>query len=104
VNEVKSILEGHLAKLVAVGDAGQLALHFQAQGIKADRKCASACAIAVSFNRVLREAFPGQQVFIWVNSTQIDAAVGHNHAFSAEHPFEVFVRGFDNGLYPELVA
>ena len=104
VGEVRTLLEEHVAKLVAVGDADQLALHFQEQQIKGHCKEAAKCAIAVSIVRTFEAAFPLQAIHVWVNTATVEVAVGYNNPSWVDHPFANFINKFDRGHYPELVA
>lgn len=105
---LKAAVYEHLAKLIAVGDADQLALHFAGQELKAVCLSPGRCAISRSFKIALEEAFPGEHprvstgaAFMYVGGTGDMGA-----SFTVEMPHEIgsFIKRFDRGEYPQLVG
>lgn len=103
MSDVRTIIAGHRDKLEAVGSKEQLALHLQTQGIRAERKSSTECAIAVSMRRALQGEFPDEPIHVWVCTRSIKAMVGDRYAVVGTD-FVQFIQAFDAGVYPELVA
>lgn len=98
---LKAAVYEHLAKLIAVGDADQLALHFASQELKAVCLSPGRCAISRSFKIALEEAFPGEAVLV-----STGAAFMTVDTVRVEMPHEIgsFIKRFDRGEYPQLVG
>lgn len=104
--ELQSVLNDHLAKLVACGNTEALALHLQAQQIKAMCGNPNQCALAVSFERALKEAFPDAGLNVTVGLVSVIVDDDDRCAGTETFPrwMSKFINNFDEGKYPELMA
>lgn len=104
--ELQSVLDDHLAKLVACGDGEALALHLQTQNIKALCGNTGMCALALSFDRALTEAFPGTHHLISVSNRGMSVYGLPEWVSTSPFPewMSEFVDNFDKGRYPALMA
>lgn len=98
---LKTAVHEHLAKLIAVGDADQLALHFASQELKAVCLSPGRCAISRSFKIALEEAFPGETFQVSTGASVLGVE-GIRLLVSEE--ITSFIRRFDQGEYPQLVG
>jgi hypothetical protein len=103
--KLKTVMDDHLAKLVACGNTEALALHLQAQDIKALCGNSQLCALAVSFERAMNEAFPGTDLGVSVGPATV-TVFGRGWTSTERFPAWIskFVNNFDEGRYPELMA
>lgn len=102
--DIQAALDEHLDKLAAIGTAGQLAVHFQSQGLKAECGQAHTCAIAESVGgalglpaRLLQPAVSYSSVAVWTEGNQVVAKA------DLSDDIREFITSFDAQLYPELI-
>lgn len=100
---IQTALDEHIAKLAAVGDADQLAIHFQSQNLKAVCQHAQKCAIAQSVTDALLDEGSFDTVHVGI----VEVSLYRNHEIVAEaglnRDVQRFIRNFDNQHYPQLL-
>lgn len=100
--ELTTRLRAAVDKLAAEGNADQIALFLQQQGVQADPGCLDRCALAMWFSRETRAR---------AEVSGDDAAAIHPHWYwLSSEPIALpeqlvdFVDRFDAGDYPALIA
>lgn len=107
MNSVYEVVRDHLDKLLALGDAEALALHFQSQGLKAFCKDPHRCMIAESLRTELRGAFPDSDIAIVVGAGALSVDIDREYGVSTQYPgssLHTFIDRFDQRRYPELIS
>jgi hypothetical protein len=103
-DQLQTVVDAHLAKLVAVGDADALALEFQGQGMKATCGSPGFCALAVSFEEAVEETLgcPDANVSVGISSLVVCIA-GASARAKLPAWMSKFIQRFDKGEFSAIV-
>jgi len=106
-DSLESFISDFQDKLVAEGNADQLAATFEAQGLRAFCGKTEACAIAVAMTNAIAAEFNVRpnDIEATVGCVNLSATVrsGPRGEVPTDEQLTRFITRFDSGLYPNLV-